>query len=124
MAFTIRVDAQKNRLYITLSGLFSDEEARVAADAAIEGAAKMRPGFYVVNDISRFRPLTKEGVAQARRAGEFCAQCGMKATVRVTGISPTAHAQFERAAKEGGYVSYVAPSVEDADALLDGHKDG
>jgi hypothetical protein len=121
--FSMRVDLARNRLYLTLSGLFSDEETRSAADQCIEGAKQLRPGFHVINDISAFRPLTKEGVAHVKRAGEFCAKSGMKASVRIVGISPTALQQFQRVAKEGNYTAYTAQSVDEAEAMLDAHRD-
>jgi hypothetical protein len=123
MPFTIRVDHDKNRMYLTLTGLMEDEETRAAADASIDAFKTLKPGFFVINDISNFRPLTKEGVAHVQRAGEVARKLGMRATVRVVGISPTAHAQFQRAAKQGGYTAYMAQSVEEAEKLLDAHKD-
>jgi hypothetical protein len=47
----------------------------------------------------------------------------MKATVRIVGISPTALQQFQRAAKEGGYTAYAAQSLDEAEAMLDAHRD-
>ena len=123
MPFTIRLDEAKNRMYLTLTGLMTDEETKVAADAAIEGFKKLKPGFCVINDISKFRPLTKEGVAHVKRAGEAAAALKMRATVRIVGISPTALQQFQRAAKEGAYTAYTAQSMEEAEAMLDAHKD-
>jgi hypothetical protein len=120
---TLKVDEERNRLYLTLTGLMTDDETRIAADACIEAVKKLRPGFHIINDISQFRPLTKEGVTHVKRAGEFCAKSGMKATVRVVGISPTVHQQFQRAARESGYTAYTAQSVEEAEAMLDAHQD-
>jgi hypothetical protein len=122
-SYALRVDVSRNRLYLTLSGLMNDAEIREAADACIEAVKKLSPGFYVVNDISNFRPLTKDGVAHVKRAGEFCAKQGMKASVRIVGISPTAHQQFQRAAKEGGYTTYTAQSLQEAEAMLAEHND-
>ncbi len=67
--------------------------------------------------------MTKNGVNEVKRVGEFCAAHGMKATARVIGISPTAHQQFQRVAKENGYTAYTAQTVPEAEALLDSHKD-
>jgi hypothetical protein len=123
MAIQLHLDEQKNRLYLTLTGLMTDAEMRVAADQTIEVVKKLRKGFTVLNDISQFRPMTKDGVNEVARVGVFCAQHGMRATARVVGISPTAHQQFQRVAKENGYTAYTAQSVEEAEALLDAHKD-
>jgi hypothetical protein len=122
MPYDLRIDLAKNRLYLTLTGLMDDEETRIAADACIEAFKKLKPGFGVVNDISAFRPLTKAGVAHVQRAGEVAVKLGITASVRVTGVSPTAHQQFERAAKSGGMTTYTARNVAEAEALLDAHK--
>jgi hypothetical protein len=123
MPYTLKTDTQKNRLYLTLSGLMNDDETKKAADACIEAMKKLRPGFKVVNDISQFRPLTKEGVGHVKRVGELAVKLGMTATVRVMGISPTALHQFQRVSKEAGYTAYTAQSLEEAEAMLDGHSD-
>jgi hypothetical protein len=123
MAITLRVDDKRNRLYLALTGLMTDEEMRVAADQTIEMVKKLKPGFTVITDISQFRPMTKLGVDEVKRVGVFCAQQGMKATVRIVGISPTALQQFQRVAKENGYTAYTAQSVSEAEGLLDAHQD-
>jgi hypothetical protein len=123
MAFSIRYDEGKQRLYLVLSGLMSDDDAREAGEQTIEMVKKLPQGFSIVTDISEFRPLSQVGVAHVRRAAEFCAKCGMKATARVVGISPTALQQFQRIAKEGNYTAYTARTVAEAEALLDAHKD-
>jgi hypothetical protein len=124
MPFEIRTDLKKNRLYVTLSGLMEDAEVTLAADATIEAVKKMMPGFAVVNDISKFRPLSQGGVQEAKRAGEFAHKMGMVATVRVVGASATVHNQFERASREGGYTAhtYTAQSLAQAEELLDKHR--
>src|SRR5690349_19242184 len=123
MGITLRLEEKKNRLYVTLAGLMSDEEMKAAADQTIEQVKKLRKGFTILTDISKFRPMTKQGVEEVKRVGLFCAANGMKATARVIGISPTAHQQFQRVAKENGYTAYTATSVDEAESMLEGHKD-
>jgi hypothetical protein len=123
MAISLRIDDKKNRLYLALTGLMSDDEMKAAADQTIEMVKKMHKGFTVVTDISQFRPMTKLGVDEVKRVALFCAQSGMKATARVVGISPTALQQFQRVAKENSYTAYTATTVAEAEALLDAHKD-
>lgn len=123
MAITLRVDEKKNRLYLVLTGLMTDEEMTVAAEQTIAEVKKLHRGFTVLTDISQFRPMTKFGVEEVKRVGIFCAQHGMKATARIVGISATAHAQFARVAKENGYTAYNVHSLEEADKVLDEHQD-
>lgn len=120
MPHHLQVDVARNRVYLKLEGLFSDDEARVAADETIASFGKMKPGFTCVTDISSFRPLTQEGVREVRRAGEAGLRLGMRATARVVGASAVAAQQFQRASKEGGYQSFTVATVEEADALLSG----
>lgn len=123
MAITLRLEEAKNRLYLVLTGLMSDEEMTDGANRTIEAVKKLRRGFTVLTDISQFRPMTKFGVEEVKRVGIFCAQHGMKATARVVGISATASAQFQRVAKENGYTAYNVASVAEAERVLDEHKD-
>ncbi len=120
MAHTVRVDFVKNRVYLTLAGLMSDEEAAEAADKTIAAFRTLTAPFTCVTDISAFKPLTQKGVSQATRAGEIGRALGMRATVRVLGPSAVVAQQFQRASHTGGYSSHTARTVEEAEALLDG----
>ena len=119
MPHDIRVNPERNRVYLKLVGLFSDEEAQLAANEIIVAFSKMLPGFTCVTDISAFRPLTQDGVKEIRRAAEAGRGLGMSATVRVLGASAVAAQQFARSAVEVGFVALTAATVEEADAMLD-----
>jgi hypothetical protein len=123
MEFDVKADPIKNRLYLRLRGMFSDENIKNAADQAIAAMRvfKGRP-FTIVSDISEFKPLTQEGVEHVKRVGEEGLKVGLVATARVVGKSAVAKMQFERASHENGYPSYSTSTVEDAEAALDNHK--
>lgn len=119
MQFGIRIDHVKNRLYITLPASFSREELHQFGDQVIEAVRRLKPGFTMVTDISVCQPMSVDKVEEVRRVGEFGRRMGMKAAVRVVGVSTITKMQFRRVSREVGYNSYFADSLAAADALLD-----
>ena len=72
----VRANVAKNRLYMTLDGFFSDEEAKQTADKGIAEASKLKAGFDIVNDIRGFKPTSQKGAEEIKRALIFCKQQG------------------------------------------------
>ena len=50
----IKKDIKKNRLYITLSGIFPISDAKMAKELIIKEMDELKPNFDVVNDITQF----------------------------------------------------------------------
>ena len=119
MPFDLRIDRQKNRLYIKIWGLIEDEELRAGAGRTIKSMESLRPGFTIVNDISECRPLSQEGVEEVRRVAEMGVKHGMRAVARVVGASTITRLQFKRVSREAGYDAYTAASLAEAEAMLD-----
>ncbi len=115
----VKVDLTKNRLYITLDGFNTPEEARKIADEVIEKAKTLRPGFFAINDIRTFKAGTPDSAEQIKRASEFLMGKGMRHLIRVTGESRIASMQVDRMAKEAGYIAEIASTVEEAEKILD-----
>ncbi|MEW6516702.1 MAG: hypothetical protein AB1439_07365 [candidate division FCPU426 bacterium] len=120
--YSVKVDQAKNRLYLILEGFFSEAEAKSAADEVIVQARKMKPGFSVVNDISKAQPFSEEGTAHIQRAQSFLQQQGVGRVIRVVEArNILSRMQFERKGKEAGYTASqeVAATLEEADRMLD-----
>lgn len=120
--YRIYADVAKNRLYLILSGFFTDDEVNIAADLTIAEIKKLKPGFTIINDISHFKAATQTGAANIKRAQVFANERGAKRVIRVVGKDAAASAiaamQFDRTSKQAGYSADIAATVEDAEKLL------
>lgn len=63
----IRIDTVRNRIYITLIGFFSIEEATRCADETIEATGRLGSGCDVVSDVSQLKAATPAVAEQAER---------------------------------------------------------
>jgi chorismate mutase len=118
MLYDIIADIRKNRLYITLEGSFNDDEASQVAKVAVEKAQKLRPGFDVITDISEFQPATFEGTKEVQAVQEMLVKLGVNRIIRVVGKSIIGQMQFRRTLKSIGLVAETAPTVEEAEKML------
>ena len=116
----VDVDTEKNRLYLTLEGHLSVDEAETAADTVIEATERLDPGFDEVNDMSEFEPAATEAMEHIERGKRGIVENGVEAVCRVVAESTTGQMQFDRAG-EGAeeYAVAKAETVDEAEALLD-----
>jgi hypothetical protein len=119
----VRVDIEKNRLYIILGGTPTDEEARQTVREVMDAVDKLKSGFDVINDVSALQPLTPEGSEQIIRAQQYIQKAGVRRVVRVVGKLEIIKMQFRRTAMRAGYTSgtdaNIATSIEQAERMLD-----
>jgi hypothetical protein len=122
-SYTIYAQVEKNRLYIQLVGKITFENIQRAADLTIEETRKLRPGFDVITDITRFVPLSKQDAQEINRAQLFIKNSGVGRIIRVVDMKANlvANLQFERTGKEAGYTVNpdIAGSKEEAEKKLD-----
>lgn len=121
-AFHVQADEENNRLYLCYCGFFSPEQARSAADQTIAEARKLKPGFDIINDISRASPFVEKSAQEVERAQAFMKQQGVGRIVRIVNPERLASkVQFDLQGREAGYEkqSEVAHSLEEAERLLD-----
>lgn len=116
-AHSVKVDEVRQRIYLKLEGLMSDEEVTRAADEFIAALSKMKPGFVVINDITRLKVLTQASTLEVKRASEAAVAKGLSVSVRVVGDCPTANMQFNRNAASVGYATATASSAEEAEQI-------
>ena len=116
-----RVDRQKNRLYIKLSGFFRGKDAPKAMEDLEAALAEVQPGFDTVTDLSEFVPGAPGATAALTQGGEMVAAKGRRNAVRVTGGLMTGLMQFQRLLKGvlDEETTRYAKSVREADAILD-----
>jgi hypothetical protein len=117
--FDIEADRTQNRLHMDLRGSLDEEQARSAVETVEEEAAKLSPGFDVINDISEFKPLSQDVTETISEGKEILADSGVGALVRVTGDSALGDMQFSRVGGDEGYAVTKVESVEEAKTKLD-----
>jgi hypothetical protein len=119
--FEAEADVRNNRLYLTLSGRMEREELETAADEAVAAAERLRDGFDIINDLSGFAPPSPEAAKPIKRAQAELVELGVDRVVRVVDddTSQVVVRAFDRRSKDVGYSGETAPSVAEAERLLD-----
>jgi len=121
--FEARADTTKNRLYIRISGYFTDEEAESAANKAIAEITKLKSGFTVISDYRGLKPTTPKGTEQLFRAMEFMNKHGQRRGIQVVSEEEAvAKMQLDRMNAKAGFTNKqenIASSVAEAEQILD-----
>lgn len=115
----ISLDRDRNRLYIILSGFFSDADAQVVSAAVTQAIQSLRPNFDVVTDISHCRPATPQGNAEIEKIQEYAIARGARRFIRVVSDRVLIQMQMDRAASKTGVEARYVSSLAEANALLD-----
>jgi hypothetical protein len=117
--YSVKADVQKNRLYVTLEGFFEKELMKECTDKTIEETKKLKRGFDVITDLSNFKPVGKEALAEVARGQSFFKQAGIRHGIRVESTSALTTNQFDRLGKSVDYNPNVVKNVLEAERLLD-----
>jgi hypothetical protein len=117
--FKVHADLARNRLYLTLSGFFSFEEAKACGDETVAATHKLKPGYDVITDISSFKPGTQEVAKDIERVQAHFKSTGARRGVRVVGANAASSMQFARLATQVGFTSCNVATLADAEKLLD-----
>jgi hypothetical protein len=121
MSFEYDIEARvdKNRLYLSLRGSMSDDEAKEVADRVILEIRKLRPGFSIINDISELKPASPVATEHLRRAQEASVRHGCGRVVRVVGSQAITQMQWSRTLKASHHAgAQTATSIEEAEMML------
>ncbi len=116
--YKINVDAQKNRLYLTLIGFFTPEEILRCGDETIAATRKLKAGYDVVTDITEFKPGSAEVAKDIERVQAHFIKTGARQGVRVVGQNSSSSMQFDRVGKLAGYQSTPVRTMVEAETLL------
>ncbi len=119
--YTVRANIFKNRLYVTLRGFFHYEEMKECTDKTIEESRKLSPGYDVITDISEFKAVDQETLAEVRRGQAYLRESGVRHAIRVQGKSLITGIQFARSAKAVNYLAATVATMADAERFLDKH---
>ena len=117
---SVRIDRQKNRIYLKLEGFHDLDEAIRMRDLYRDAIASCDPGFTVLADISRYKPGAGEVQAIHAEAVRLAEEAGVRRVARFVGGTPLGGMQIDRISKsEGHYESANFDSLEAAEAYLD-----
>lgn len=116
----IRNDIKNNRLYITLSGVISIEEAEEIKEKIIKETDSLKPGFDVINNISKLIQGDDRAGIILQNIVKYFSQKGVNRIIRVVGTSKTGLMQFAKFTQqmEGVNIHYF-PTIEDANEFLE-----
>ena len=120
-SYTIRVDRDRNVVYITQSGLASaDDLERLKHDfvTALEGVHR---GFSIVNDQRKLEPIAERARPVAAQLVRLTDQAGASRVIRVLPEDFVSTATIARTlvAARGSYQNVNVNTLEEAEALLD-----
>ncbi len=121
--YKIRANHLKNRLYVSVEGLISNEEAEVILQEIISEIDLLKTGFDVISDISKIRPASKRAVEKLLAIQMELRMRNVGKVVRIVGrevAQVVGKIQFERSARKAGLDAETAESFEEAENLLDG----
>jgi hypothetical protein len=118
--FKVKTDIEKNRLYVTLSGLFPVTDAKKAKDLIIKEVEALKPGFDLITDITRFIRGEDEGGAVLQEIMLYLIEKKVNRVVRVVGTSKTGLLQFANYSQQiSSYKLKYLPTLEEAENFLD-----
>ena len=117
--YKIKRDEVKNRLYITLTGVLSLEEAKKARQAIEIESESLKPNFDLINDISKFIHGDEEAGKVLQSIMIFLIQKKVNYVIRVVGTSKTGLMQFaNNSLPIDSYKLKYVPTLEEAETLL------
>lgn len=117
--YEVKVEKDKNRLFLQLKGFLKDDELAEAARKVKEGVDQLQQNFDVINDISEFSPATPKGREIIMDAQVYVLKNKVGRVVRVVG-NVIGQMQFDRTSKQAGYTAISVRSLQEAYDVLDG----
>lgn len=116
----VRKDSRKNRLYITLSGIFPISDAKKAKEEIVKEINELQPNFDVVNDITDFIRGQDEAGKVLQDIMLLLIDKKVNRIVRVVGESKTGLIQFANYSLPiASYKLKYLPTLEEAEKYLD-----
>jgi hypothetical protein len=117
--FKVLADRNTNRLYITLSGILSKDEAKTVSATIVREVGKLKPGFDVINDISQLIKADWGGVKTLREIMIFLRNREVRVVIRVVGSSKNSLLQFAKATLGFlGYKPRFVPTIKEAEDII------
>lgn len=120
-----KVDLEKNRIYISIAGFMTVDEARELIEDYRRAIEQCNPGFTVLADLSKYKPGKPEVQAILAEGPRMAGEAGCAKVARVVlGGNPLGAMQIDRIAQtESGYQARHFDNVAEAEAYLDSEAD-
>jgi len=116
----VKVDPEKNRLYLMFAKIEGEAEMQAMLDKIIEACGQLKSGFSCLTDLRKYDPVDGIFEDYIKKAQEALIDAGMKRVVRIRRpMGSMAHYQFDNISYELGYHAPNVTSVEEGEALLD-----
>jgi hypothetical protein len=81
--FQTKADIDRNYLYISFEGMARLEEGQAAVKAVLAEAGKLKPGFAIINDLTKARPTIPEVAEMLKGAQLSLFKMGAKKVIRI-----------------------------------------
>lgn len=92
----VRIDALKNRVYVTLAGVMNREEVVELKENYIQALHKMRRGFDVLVDAKELKPCSSDVQRVFEEITRLESRLGLTRIARVEGVTPLGAMQLDR----------------------------
>lgn len=118
--WVIRIDEEKNRLYLKLSGYFDYQAAKVASYQITSVISNLRANADAINDLSDLKGFEKRAVFHIRKIIHTLDYVGVNRVVRITDPGSKISTILDRLYQdEKSYTVSQAGSLQEADSILD-----
>ena len=118
--YRIKKDINKNRLYISVSGIISITEAKKIKEELEKEVDELQPKFDLINDISRFIHGQEEAGTILHEIMNSMIKKKVNRIVRVVGDSKEGLIQFaNNSLPVDAYQLRYVPTLAEAEKLLD-----
>ena len=116
----VKVDKEKNRLYITIGKLNGSEEIETLVNEIVRACAELTSGFCCLTDLRKYEVMSEEEEHYIYKAQKIMVKAGLSNVVRVVKrFGYLAHYQFDKTAIAAGYHAKNVLTIEEAEAMLD-----
>ena len=120
--YDIRIDVEKNRLYLTLTGTVTLDDVTPILDDFTRLAVNLKPGYGIIDDLSELEALEKKIEEVMVPIMKFVKESYAGGVIRVVPESLSGEAKarlFEEKSEEAGYTAAVVHTLEEAEKILD-----
>lgn len=116
----IRIDDDKNRVFMKLSGHFDYQSAKMASYQITTVIANLRPNADVINDLSELKGFEKRAIFHIRKIVHTLDYVGVNRVVRIAHPDSRISAILDKLYQdEKGYTVAKAGSFTEAESILD-----
>lgn len=117
--YKIRVDTEKNRLYVSVEGYLTDDLVLEFIDKLKAAMYQLKSGFDIINDIRKSKPFSPIGVEQIKELMKYEVEQGRRYHLRVVDEKTFSIMQMDRVATKIDYNTLATATIEEAEKLLD-----